>query len=348
MPALALESIPGPRDARARRVRFLLAGARRLLRSRPDILFTRDLGAAAFFLKIPSARRPPIVYESHGLSVTVSAEMPTLLGKPETAPSPAKLQRLDRREQRVWQQASAYVAITRALADELAARYGPRDRLFVVPDGAKLDQGDGSRSVENSNALDRGVFHRSRPVALAAYAGHLYPWKGVDVFLQALAIVPEVSGLIVGGHPGEPDVARVRALARDLGLESRLELTGLVSPTAVRDRLAAATILVLPNTRSATSERYTSPLKLFEYLSLGRPIVASDLAAIREILTDGETALLVPPGDAQALARAIAKLAGDPALASRLAHGAAALAPDYTWARRAERLEVAFAAAAGA
>ncbi len=334
MPALAIESIPGPRDARARRVRFLLAGARRLLRSRPDILFTRDLGAAAFFLKIPSARRPPIVYESHGLSVTVSAEMPALLGRPETTPSPAKLQRLDRRERRVWQQASAYVTITRALAEELAARYGPRDRLFVVPDGA------------GAPPDARSPTPGARP--LAAYAGHLYPWKGVDVFLQALAVVPGVNGLVVGGHPGEPDVARVQALARDLGLESRLELTGLVTPTEVCDRLAAATILVLPNTRSAISERYTSPLKLFEYLSLGRPIVASDLAAIREILTDGETALLVPPGDVQALARAIAKLAGDPALASRLAHGAAALAPDYTWARRAERLEAAFAAAAGA
>ncbi len=111
-------------------------------------------------------------------------------------------------------------------------------------------------------------------------------------------------------------------------------------------RLAGATILALPNTPSAISERYTSPLKLFEYLAMGRPIVASDLPAIREILTDGQSALLVPAGDAAALAAAIQRVAGDPALASRLAAGALALAPRFTWDVRAERLESALMAAA--
>ena len=333
-PTLAIETVAGPRDPRARRIRFLLDGARRVLRARPDVVFTRDLGVSAFFLKLPSRRRPPLVYESHGLAVTVSAEMPALLGKPESAPSPAKLQRLERRERRVWQDAGAYVTITRALADELASRYGARERIFVVPDGASPAPGA------------RFVTPGAQPVA--AYAGHLYPWKGVDVFLEALGRVPEMRGLIVGGHPGEADVTRVRELIQRLGIEHRVELTGLVKPTDVRNRLAPATILVLPNTRSAISERYTSPLKLFEYLTMGRPIVASDLASIREVLTDGETALLVPPGESSALASALARLAADPALAARLAHGAAALAANYTWDRRAERLDAAFAAAAGA
>ena len=134
---------------------------------------------------------------------------------------------------------------------------------------------------------------------IAAYAGHLYPWKGVDVFVRALALAPHVRGLIVGGHPGEADRARVESLARELGLGGRLTITGLVPPHEVRQRLAVADVLVLPNTLSAISERYTSPLKLFEYLTLGRPIVASDLPALREILTDGVTALLSPPGDAR-------------------------------------------------
>ncbi len=347
-PGLTVLPVPGPRGARARRAQFLLAAARRVVISRPDVVFTRDLGVAAFVLRIPPARRPPIVYESHGVSVTVSVELPSLLGRPDLAPSPAKRQRLDRRERRVWRRAGAYVTITRALADELASRYGPRDRVFVVPDGARMDQGDGCRSVENSTAPDRGVVHRSTPVPLAAYAGHLYPWKGVDVFLQAIARVPHVRGLVVGGHPGESDVARIEALIRTLDLQDRVDLTGLVGPTDVRNQLAAATMLVLPNTRSAISERYTSPLKLFEYLTMGRPIIASDLPAIREVLAPDVSALLVPPGDADALAEAIARLAADPVLSARLAQGAGALAPQYTWTRRAERLEAAFAAAMAA
>jgi glycosyltransferase involved in cell wall biosynthesis len=100
-------------------------------------------------------------------------------------------------------------------------------------------------------------------------------------------------------------------------------------------------MLVLPNSMSAISDRYTSPLKLFEYMRLGRPIVASNLAAIREVLTDGKTALLVPPDDPEALAAALVRLGSDLGLAAALGAAARGLAPEYTWARRAERLEAA-------
>jgi glycosyltransferase involved in cell wall biosynthesis len=334
VPGLTIETVESPNNVRARRARFLLAGARRALRSRADVVYTRDLGLAALLIRIPSGRRPPIVYESHGLSTVVSAELPTLLGKPELEPSPGKLRRLDARERRVWRGADAYVTITRALAAELAARYGPRVRVFVVPDGAAA-------------TLEPDDSRESAP-ALAAYAGHLYPWKGVDIFLQALARTSGMRALIVGGHPVEADTLRVRRLIDELALTGRVKMTGLVKPAAVRARLAPATMLVLPNTQSAMSERYTSPLKLFEYLGMRRPIIASDLPAIREVLRDGETALLVPPGDPAALAIAMERVAGDPALARRLAARAAALAPEYTWGRRAERLHDALMSSAGA
>ena len=333
LPTLRIDTIAGPRSPRARRARFLLAALRRIVTNRADVVYTRDLGLAAFFVQVPAWRRPPVIYESHGISVIVSAEMPALLGKPELQPTPRKLQRLDRRERRVWRRADAYVTITHALREELTSRYGPRERLFVVPDGA--------RSVPTGARAQQG----EQPSAVAGYAGHLYPWKGVDIFVQALALAPHVRGLIVGGHPDEPDYARVEALVRDLGLSGRVELTGPVRPPDVRRRLAPATWLVLPNAKSAISERYTSPLKLFEYLSMGRPIVASDLPSIREVLTDGQTALLVPPGDPKALATAMLRLASDTALRTALGAAAAALAPEYAWERRAERLEAVLAAA---
>jgi glycosyltransferase involved in cell wall biosynthesis len=294
-----------------------------------NVDYTRDLGLADFLLQRPSARRVSLVYESHGVTARVSEELPHLLGRPELAPSRRKLQRLDRRERRVWRRAAACVTITRALAEDLSARHGPRGRVFVVPDGAR--------------PAPPPAPARS---ALAAYAGHLYPWKGVDVFVRSLMHAGGVAGLIVGGHPGEADLSRVRGLVDTLRLGDRVTLTGLVAPGEVRARLADASILVLPNTSSTISERYTSPLKLFEYLSLGRPIVASDLPAIREVLTDGESALLVPAGDDVALGRAIGRLAADPALSARLGAASLALLPHYTWDARARRLEEALEAAA--
>jgi glycosyltransferase involved in cell wall biosynthesis len=129
---------------------------------------------------------------------------------------------------------------------------------------------------------------------------------------------------------------------RELGLEECLTFTGPVAPTEVEARLAQAEILVLPNTGTKVSARYTSPLKLFEYLAAGKPIIASDLPALREVLRQEENCLLTPPGDARALADAIKRLAADPALSERLARQAFADADQYTWDRRAARLEQLF------
>jgi glycosyltransferase involved in cell wall biosynthesis len=275
------------------------------------------------------------VYESHGLAPIVSTEMPALLGGGRTRPSRAKVERLERRERRVWQRANAYVVLTALLASDLDEKYGPRPNVFVVPDGARDPS---SAAADLPPAGD----------TVAGYAGHLYPWKGVDVFVRAIGLAPHVRGLIVGGHPGESDRTRIEKLADSIGVGNRLEITGLLRPGEVAGRLAGASILVLPNTPSAISERFTSPLKLFEYLWLRRPIVASDLPAIREVLTHEETALLVPPGDSEALAAALERLAADSGLAARLANAARALAPAFTWERRAERLEAALDAASRA
>ena len=171
------------------------------------------------------------------------------------------------------------------------------------------------------------------------YAGHLYAWKGVDILIEALAALPEADGLIVGGHHREPDLGRVRALAGRLDLGSRVTFAGLLDPPLVRAALATASVLALPNPESAISTRFTSPLKLFEYMAAGRPIVASDLPAIREVLTPDVDAVLVKPGDPAALAAGIRRVLGDPAFASRLAGAAFARVRTFTWDRRAALLE---------
>ena len=206
-------------------------------------------------------------------------------------------------------------------------RLGPRPHVAVVPDGVRL-------SATAPSPLPQ------EPVV--AYAGHLYAWKGVDLLLQALAQVPDAKGLIVGGHAAEPDLARVEQLAADLGIARRVTFTGLVDPATVTRHLQHALILVLPNPPSALSTHFTSPLKLFEYMAARRAIVASDLPAMREVLRDGENALLVPAGDPSALAAAIRRLQQDRALAARLAESAYRDAAGYSWAKRAERLDALF------
>ncbi|MBI2835676.1 MAG: glycosyltransferase family 4 protein [Acidobacteria bacterium] len=302
------------------------AGSRRL-----DLLYTRDLGVASVVLRMPRTLRPPLVYESHGFAPAVAESMPHLLGGAK-AVSSLKSRRLLSRERFVWLNADGYVTITTGLAMELEGRFGSRPHVAIVRDATRLPSG---RRFTPPVAHDPPI---------VAYAGHLYPWKGVDVLLRALARLRTVRGLIVGGHTGERDLDRVRTLATLLDLGTRLQITGLVPPPRVSELIGAADVLVLPNTLTTISASYTSPLKLFEYLATGKPIVASDLPAIREVVSPDEHAVLVPPGDPDALAAGIARVLDDPAFATRLAHNAFDRAARYSWDARAEHLDQFFRA----
>jgi glycosyltransferase involved in cell wall biosynthesis len=340
--SLAIEIAPIAGPLPARRTGYLtFALGRALGRGRQDLLFTRDLGLASLLLRMPRAVRAPLVYEAHTIAADEAAARPQMLSG-AAEPSPAKLKRLAARERRVWTGAEGYVTITTGLKTELERRFGGRSRIAVVPDGVR------SNLEPRTSDLGPRTSDIGPHVFTIAYAGHLYPWKGVDLIVEAVMALPDVQALIVGGHDKEPDLARVKALAAQLDCRSRVTFTGLVPPAQVAARLREADVLVLPNPASAISSAFTSPLKLFEYMAAGRPIVACDLPAIREILAHERNALLFEPGNPQALTAAIRRVKEDPALGARLARQAAVDVAEYTWARRAERLEALFAEVLGA
>ena len=334
---LVVEQAPAKGPQVARRVGYLAyAAARATGGGHADVAMTRDLAVASLLLRLPA--RAPIVYESHGYAPEVSAALPELVSTARP-PDRAKLARLARRESYVWQHADGYVTITRGLAEALTARFGTRARLAVVPDGTRI-----TRPQPHPGTLAPSGTLAPGPLAPCsiAYAGHLYTWKGVDVLLEAIARVPDVRALVVGGHEQEPDLARLRTLAAGLRIGDRVTFTGHVPPSAVASQLARADIVALPNPASAISTHSTSPLKLFEYMAAGKAIVASRLPSLGEVLTDEVNALLVTPGDPEALAAGISRLVNDPALRARLGGAARDAVAEYSWDRRAERLEILF------
>jgi glycosyltransferase involved in cell wall biosynthesis len=328
VPALTIEYVSAPASPSGRRAAYVAHSVWRSLgRARADAILTRDLTIAGLLLRLPASARPPVVYESHGFAPAVGEALPAMLSN-AAGLSAAKGRRLEARERLVWTRAGGYITITAALARELEGRFGPRPGLAVVPDGARLPELDGV-----GLRRDRGP---GGPVV--GYAGHLYPWKGADVLVAAIERLPGVRALIVGGLEGETDLDRVRALA-DRAAPGRVTFTGQVDPPRVAALLRQADVLALPNTPGRVSAAYTSPLKLFEYMASGRPIVASDLPALREILRPDGNAVLVEAGSAEALAAGVARVLGDGALASRLAAEAREDVREWTWDRRAERIE---------
>ena len=325
-----------PRDGLTRRLGYLSHAVRCALGpTRPDLVTTRDLGVADMLLRLPAGLRPPVVYESHEFAPIVASDRPNVLSDVAGA-SRGKQRRLFARERRVWSRAEGYVTITRGSASDLAARFGQRPRLLVAPSGARL--------------MPARRFTPPSPgeTPVLAYAGHLYPGKGVEILLRAVAQLPEARAMIIGGYPNDVDLAKVRGLAGELSLDDRVAFTGQVEPSRVSPLLGEADVLVLPVTGARSFQQYTSPMKLFEYMALGKPIVASDLPAIREILRDGENAVLVEPDSPERLAGGVRRVLDDRGFAERIAQGAFDDAAEYSWERRAERLERLFHEVLGA
>jgi glycosyltransferase involved in cell wall biosynthesis len=234
--------------------------------------------------------------------------------------------------------ARGLVAISGGVRDDLVALGIDAEKVLVEHDAMEP-----SRFAQiPSRDQARAELELPTGVPLAVYTGGLLAWKGVSVLLDAARKLPEVGFAIAGGMTA--DVERLRASAAEL---QNVRLDGFQPPERVALYLAAADVLVVPNrSKPAISSRYTSPLKVFEAMAVGRAVVASDLPSLRELLTNDRDAWLVRPDDAEALAEGLRRVLGDDALRARLATTLRERAPAHTWDARAERLLEWFEAAA--
>ena len=157
------------------------------------------------------------------------------------------------------------------------------------------------------------------------FAGRLMAAKALDVALSAMALVPEASLVIVGDGPDRAALERQR---NDLGLGERVRFLGGLEREGVLRVFRGADAVLL----SSRWENF--PHVIVEALAVGTPVIASAVGGVPEVVRDGENGLLVPAGDAEALAAAIRRLLGDDELRARLASAAAPSVESYS----AERL----------
>ncbi len=232
-----------------------------------------------------------------------------------------------RRLMRLLRRIPAVITISDALRDDLIAEGLAADKLLVARDGVHLGRFADLPDAETARA------HLGLPgEKTIVYAGQLYPWKGVDMLVVALGRMPDARLLIVGGD--RTHLPRVRELAA-AHAPGRVHFAGQVPHADVPFHLAAGDALVLPNSAQQTiSARYTSPLKLFEGMATGRPLVASSLPSLREVLTHDVNAWLVEPDDAAALADGLTRVLEDEPLARRLSTRAREDVAPYDWSER--------------
>ena len=239
--------------------------------------------------------------------------------------------------------ASILVVVSEPLRQELLARGIPGERILLNPNGVDPDffrPGDARRQ-------GRQQLEISDNETLVTFVGTFGPWHGVDILTGAITKLLEDSTsneqrvglrfLFVGQGTLLSDVRA--KLARYVS-EKRVIFTGAVARERVRQHLDASDVLVSPHVPMPDGRPFFgSPTKLFEYMAMGKAIVASRLDQLAEVLEHKETAWLVEPGDIGELANAIELLAGNPELRERLGHRAREVATQsHSWQERARRL----------
>jgi glycosyltransferase involved in cell wall biosynthesis len=298
------------------------------------------------FLRLRSAVRlhkPDVIYERFSLFLFAGIWMRRLSGLPlllevnaplyeERAKNDGlRLHWLGRWAQRVlWNGADHVLPVTGVLA-RMVTDYGvPVSRVTVIPNGINPERFGAIPDTDAAKAA-LGV----PPRLVLGFTGFIRGWNAVHRMIDFVALHQDrfdLHILVVGDGPARQSLLD-HALAR--GVADRLTIAGIVGRDDVAKYIAAFDVAVLPGLTL-----YSSPLKLFEYLQLGRAIVAPDTENIREILTDGVDAVLFDTEADGALEVALVRLCGDPALRGRLGDHAHQTieAKSLTWDRNAERV----------
>jgi glycosyltransferase involved in cell wall biosynthesis len=304
------------------------------IHAQPASLITSIDDQAEIVTRAVRATRPDVIYERFSLFSTAGVRAAAALGIPHllevNAPlrdEAARFRQLPHRdiavaaEREVFANSDVIVAVSEPLVE------------WIRGTGCETPVGVLANAVDPARFGGRGV--RSADRIVAGFAGSLKPWHGIEVMITACAIAMEKSPTlhieIVGAGPMSAALDRADLPAGRVtrhGVVEHAEAIRLMSTW----HAGLAPYLDLPGF-------YFSPLKVLEYMAAGACPIASDLGQIRTLLGGGERGILVPPGDADALATALVKVACDPATAARRAQaGRTHVLATHTWRGNADHV----------
>ncbi|MDF2735273.1 MAG: hypothetical protein K0S97_1896 [Chloroflexota bacterium] len=276
----------------------------------------------------------PVVYEVRSL-FDGPAPAGATSGSVSDATSPReRYRRRDATEVRTMLAAAAIVTLAETMKSDMVARGVPAERIHIVPNGVDPETFQ-PRSPDPELRARYGLGERF----VIGYVSNLdHPREGQETLIEATAILAragrDVACLIVGEGKRR---AEVESVAVASGAADRIVFTGAIPHDEIPAMYALIDAFVVPR-RDERAARLVTPLKPFEAMAMGRPLIVADLPALTEVAPDGERSLAYRPEDAMALAAAVVRLMDHPDLAARLGeNGREWVTRERTWASNGPR-----------
>ncbi len=295
--------------------RLLFRGMRNAIASddRTAFVIARDIRLALFLKReLPQIR---IIYEAHNFYGDLKRKWSI---PPREKGKLKRERRLARLEPKLMELCDGVIFLTNSMKGVFEKRY-PLPPHVVAPSGCDWvpEPVDPPRS------------------ATVAYIGRLYPNKGVELLLDAVARSKSARLRIIGEGPEQK---RLEDRANRLAIADRVEFRGWVPHGELKEALHGIRAVVLCQIDTFYNRYLTSPMKAFDAVACGIPLIFADLPCLAEFLEDERHGLKFKPEDADSLARAIDRLIADDGLWSKLASNLPELAERFLWRSRAEKI----------
>jgi glycosyltransferase involved in cell wall biosynthesis len=311
-------------------LRYFFEELKILAREKPDVLFLRselynfsaNLAARLHGIPVVLEVDCPTAYEHRHMSGKDKFRLPFI---------PEWIERWN------WRRSHAIIAISTILKDYLVREGVPDSKITVIPNGADPDK---FKPGLKGKTLRKKYGYQDKVVI--GWIGSLFGWEGLDKLLEMarniLEMRSDVAFLFVGGGKNK-EVMESAFDSKDIG--TRVILTGTVSYDDVPEYLDAMDIVIAPYPK--LEFWYPSSMKVFEYMSSQKAVVASAVGQLCEIIEDGVNGFLFDPDDMEAFTQKVIRLVDNSDLRRRIAINARdTVLEKYTWVKHAEEMEKIF------
>jgi len=287
-----------------------------LKKDKYDILYVRHLKAAKYLIE-HKQKKQKVIFESHEIFYqTLEEESPDQLHK---------INKLKVLEEYVYKNCDGLVFVNKTLQHYMNKTFKDiQSKQTIIYNGMNFDDQYLKKDFINLDEI--------------YYIGNFFYWKGLQ---EAIKVIPKLNGFrleVIGGD-SKARTNELKQFSQDLNIEEKIVFQGFKSSTEVKSTLQnEAKLTIIPNIKSIQN-RFSMPIKLFEYMATSNIVIAADMETIKEIVIDGENGFLFKSGDLESLKTTIQRvLSLSNEELQQVAKNAYETSKDYTWAKRGEKI----------